>query len=205
MGSKFFPTTLAAMMAAAAMTACGVSPSLDQIATQAPSAPLTPMPEAGKPSAENNPFINTLEYDTSSSFSMLTDPVDNFKGTVVESYLYDVDFRQNGSWDYSVASSRPVGVVVVRDPQNVLYYLIYPPEKLFPIGQEISIKRFWKLREDMPLMNNMLVYMITHDVSGNSDYSLRMDYAIESPAEDGRFDGIIVPGTVEYLSPEPGN
>ncbi|AJF61015.1 hypothetical protein QT06_C0001G0167 [archaeon GW2011_AR15] len=157
---------------------------------------LTPTPTLAI-SWENNPFKSPLEYNVDESFDLIFEryPSENLKGTVVDSYLGYM------AVEYDSGTLRPFSWMILRDQIGSIHYLIYPAEKIFPIGQEVNIQRYWEIKEGVTLMNNMLAY-VTRDNRGSEDFYTLLDFTIESPAADGHVDGIIELGAVEYISPE---
>ncbi|AJF61014.1 TPA: hypothetical protein HA239_00625 [Candidatus Woesearchaeota archaeon] len=148
-------------------------------------------------SRDNNPFRINYNFNEKISFEYLfeEEPVEGLRGTIIDSYLgYSVgDYGDEGT-------VRPFSWIILRGTDNNLYYMIYPTERIFPEGQRVRIARYWEIKEDAVLLNNMLTYIT--DIPGEFTYDDRMNFQIESSAPDGHVDGIIELGAVEYIGPE---
>ena len=195
---------LAALVVAATMAACGPAEERDIVdltieKTPTPSSGrITPVPTF--PVSQNhNPFRDGYEYNIEDSFEYLLErePVENFRGTVIDSYsgfvvvnyYNDIGIQRPFTW-----------LTVKRDIDNELYYFIYPTERVFPLGQEIIIREYWPIKEDAKVVtNNMLAYITEVGTNESISYGSWMDFLIESSAPDGHIDGIITLSAVDYV------
>ena len=119
-----------------------------------------PTPAQPSLSLDNNPFVSNLEYRVEDSLNIF-EPVSvkDLKGTVIYSEVDELNVRFYCNLNAMTSQQRPFSWVVLRDPQNKNHYLIQPGIKRFPLGQVINIKEYWPIKENVRLMNNMLVYI----------------------------------------------
>src|SRR3989344_1328289 len=166
-------------------------------ATHTPEPTATPTPADVPPSIEYNPFSQPWT-DPADSFSIFeAEPVENFYGTIVESYPGQLYINYLDTMMYA----KPFTWLVVRDREDdSLEYLMYPAERVFP-GGEVIIDRYWPIKKNVALTNHILAYIISINPE-NLYYYDETVFRIESPAPDGHTDGIIELGGIEYVTPE---